>query len=194
MAEDTAELLRQLQIEQADFFGYSLGSAIALQLALDHPDLARKLVLASVSYDTSGLHPGLIEGIKSIQPEDMAGSPFYEEYKETAPRPEDWPRLVAKIQEFDSDLPSWTPETIRSLKAPVLLVFGDSDIVRLEHAVEMFRLLGGGVAGDVAGLPDSRLAVLPGTTHISVMHRAAWLAAMIDEFLNAPMPEGKQNV
>jgi hypothetical protein len=66
-----------------------------------------------------------------------------------------------------------------------MLVIGDSDIVQPEHTVEMFRLLGGGVAGDLAGLPRSRLAVLPGTTHITLVQRADWLSSMVAEFLDA---------
>jgi pimeloyl-ACP methyl ester carboxylesterase len=69
-----------------------------------------------------------------------------------------------------------------------LIVIGDSDIVRPEHAVEMFRLLGGGVFGDLAGLPQSQLAILPGTTHVSLPSRADLLLAIIPPFLDAPMP------
>jgi len=68
-------------------------------------------------------------------------------------------------------------------------VIGDSDIVRSEHAVEIFRMLGGGVMGDVAGLPRSQLAVLPGTSHIGLVDRAGWLASMVSEFLDAPVPQ-----
>ena len=75
-------------------------------------------------------------------------------------------------------------------KVPTLVMIGDSDVVRPEHAVQMFRLLGGGVAGDVAGLPHSQLAVLPGTTHVTLVDRADWLLSMITAFLDAPMPEG----
>jgi pimeloyl-ACP methyl ester carboxylesterase len=92
---------------------------------------------------------------------------------------------VAKIKRLDGDLPEWPAEQIRALAAPTLLVLGDSDIIRPEHAVEMFRLLGGGVAGDLTGLPACRLAILPGTTHTTIPQRAEWLAPMIDEFLNS---------
>jgi pimeloyl-ACP methyl ester carboxylesterase len=81
-------------------------------------------------------------------------------------------------------------EAIEAIMAPTLLIIGDSDIVRPEHAVEMFRLLGG-VAGDLAGLPNSQLAILPGTTHVTLVHRAEWLVSMIGEFLDAPMPEAE---
>jgi len=79
-------------------------------------------------------------------------------------------------------------EAIEAIKAPTLLIIGDSVIVRPEHAVEMFGLLGGGVAGDLAGLPNSQLAILPGTTHVTLVHRAECLVSMIGEFLDAPMP------
>jgi pimeloyl-ACP methyl ester carboxylesterase len=80
-------------------------------------------------------------------------------------------------------------EAIQSIKAPTLLIIGDSDIVRPEHAVEMFRLLGGGVPGDLIGLPKSQLAVLPGTTHVTVVDRSDLLNSMITEFLDSPIPE-----
>lgn len=190
-AEDTVALLRHLGIEQADVFGYSSGSAVAMQIAIEHPELVGKLVLASASYRLDGLHPGLLDGIQQLQPEHLAGTPFQEEYARIAPNPDDWPTLISKIKQMDADLPEWSPEDIQAIKAPTLLIIGDSDIVRPEHAVEMFRLLGGGVVGDIAGLPRSRLAVLPGTTHITLVHRGDWLSSMVGEFLDAPAPDAQ---
>jgi len=188
LAEDTAALLRHLGIGQADLFGYSLGAAVALQVALQHPELVRKLVVMSLTYNRDGFHPGLLEGIDNLKPEDLDGSPFQREYASIAPNPDDWPTLISKNKQLDHEFPGWPAEAVRSLQAPTLLVIGDSDIVRPEHAVEIFRLLGGGVAGDVAGLPRSQLAILPGTTHITVAYRGEWLASMINEFLDAPAP------
>jgi pimeloyl-ACP methyl ester carboxylesterase len=190
-AEDTVALLRHLGIEQADLFGYSSGSAVAMQIAIEHPELVGKLVIASASYRLDGLHPGLLDGIQQLQPEHLAGTPFQEEYARIAPNPDDWPTLISKIKQMDADLPEWSPEDIQAIKAPTLLIVGDSDIVRPEHAVEMFRLLGGGVVGDIAGLPRSRLAVLPGTTHITLVHRGDWLSSMVGEFLDAPAPDAE---
>jgi pimeloyl-ACP methyl ester carboxylesterase len=191
MAEDTAALLHQLAIETADFFGYSLGSEIALEIAMLHPDLVRKLVLASPAYRRDGVYSEIWEGIETSKVEDLAGSVFQAAYARTAPKPEDWPTLIAKNKQHDREFAGWPPEAIQSIKAPTLLIIGDSDIVRPEHAVELFRLLGGGVIGDIAGLPNVHLAVLPGTTHLTLVDRAEWLVSMITAFLDAPVPEAK---
>jgi pimeloyl-ACP methyl ester carboxylesterase len=195
MADDVAALLRHLGTEGADVFGYSMGGAVALQVAIRHPEVVRKLVVASASYTSEGAHPELLEMIPTITPEIFAGSPIEEEYLRLAPNPEDFPTLVAKLKRLDMEPFAWPQEDIRGITAPTLIIVGDSDAIRLEHAVELFRLLGGGVMGDLAGLPKSRLAVLPGTTHFippgsGVLDRADWLLSMIQAFLDAPMQEG----
>ncbi|MBX6342316.1 MAG: alpha/beta hydrolase [Thermomicrobiaceae bacterium] len=187
MADDTAALLRYLGVERADLFGYSLGAAIALEMGIRHGDLVRKLVLASVTYTADGLHPGLLAGLDQLQPEHLAGTPWQEEYARIAPRPADWPTLVAKVTDLNRRIADWPAEAVQAIQAPTMIVAGDSDIVRPEHAVEMFRLLGGGVPGDTVGLPQSRLAILPGTTHVTVVERADWLVPMVEEFLDAPL-------
>ena len=183
MADDTAALLQQLGFEKADLFGWSMGAGIALQIAIRHPEVVRKLVLASVTYNRNGFCPELLAGLETSKPEDLAGSPFQEEYERFAPKPQEWPRLFAKVNQLDREVQDWPPEVIQSIKAPTLLIIGDSDVVRPEHTVELFRLLGGGVAGDLVGLPRSQLAVLPGTTHVTLVDRADWLVSMITQFL-----------
>jgi pimeloyl-ACP methyl ester carboxylesterase len=192
MADDVAAALKQLGIPQADIFGYSMGAGVALQVALRHPDVLRKLVFMSATYTLSGVHPGLMEGLGEMKPEMMYGSPWHEEYMRIAPRPEDFARFFAKKTQMDQQTKDVPAEAIRAIKAPVLLIIGDSDLTRPEHAVEMFRLLGGGVFGDMPpGLPASQLAVLPGTSHVSIVSRADLLLPMIVPFLDAPMPEAK---
>ncbi|MET8253240.1 alpha/beta hydrolase [Micromonospora sp. NPDC005197] len=187
-AADVVELLDRLGVERADVFGWSMGSAVALRLGTDHAERVGRLVLASVSFDEDGLHPGLLDGIQDLQPEHLHGSEFHEEYLRTAPDPAGWATLVTKMKVLDANLPRWTPEQIRALAAPAMIVLADSDIVQPEHAVRMFRLLGGGVPGDLTGLPACRLAILPGTIHTTIPQRADWLAPMIDEFLAEPVP------
>lgn len=193
MADDTAALLRHNGIDNADFFGYSMGGAIALQLAISHPNLVRKLVFAGgVSYNRDAFYPELMAGFDQMKPEDLDGSEWQKAYARVAPNPENWHSLVAKNMEHDKGFVGWPPEAIQSIKVPTMLMIGDADIVRPEHVVEMFRLLGGGVPGDFYGVPPSRLAVLPGTTHVSLIDRADWLVSMLTDFLDAPMPEIKE--
>lgn len=194
MADDVAALIPHLGFERADVFGYSMGGGAALQVAIRHPEVVRRLVVASASHSSDHVHAELLEMIPSITPEVFAGSPFEEDYLRTAPNPGDFPTLVAKLKQLDMEPFAWPEEDVRGILAPTLLIVGDSDAIHLEHAVELFRLLGGGVMGDLAGLPKSQLAVLPGTTHFippgsGVLDRADWLLSMIPPFLDAPTPE-----
>jgi pimeloyl-ACP methyl ester carboxylesterase len=116
---------------------------------------------------------------------DLTGTPWHQAYVRVAPNPEQWPNLVAKNFELDRSFDGWTAEQIHAIDAPALLVIGDADIVRPEHTVEMFRLLGGGVNGDLGGTSRARLAVLPGTSHTGVIGRADWLGAMVLDFLQS---------
>lgn len=189
MADDVAVAIKQLDLQRADVFGYSMGAFVALQVVIRHPEVVRKLVLASVSYTRSGIHPGLMEGLGEMTPEMMFGSPWHDEYMKIAPHPEHFARLFAKKTEMDRQTKDLPDESIRAIKSPTLIIIGDSDLIRPEHAVEMFRLLGGGVFGDTpAGLPNSQLAILPGTSHVSVSDRTELLIPMITAFLDAPMP------
>ena len=193
MADDTAALARHLEIDDADVFGYSMGGGIALQLAIRHPDLVRRLVVASASFRSDAMHAAAVEMFPSITPELFKGSPIEEAYLRTAPNPDDFPKLVEKLVRLDTTPFAWSEDDIRSIAAPTLIVLGDSDGVRLEHAVELFRLRGGGVMGDLAGLPESQLAVLPGTAHYvppgsGLLDRADWLLGMLLPFLDASEP------
>jgi pimeloyl-ACP methyl ester carboxylesterase len=135
------------------------------------------------------MHAALLEMLPSTTPEMFAGSPIEESYLRLAPNPDDFPTLVRKLTQLDATPFHWSPDEIRSIVAPTQIIVGDSDAVRLEHAVELFGLLGGGVMGDLAGMPKSQLAVLPGTSHFmpagfGLLDRADWLLAMIRRFLH----------
>lgn len=189
MADDTAEAIKAFGLEAADVLGYSMGGSVALHTAIRHPEVVRKLVLMSVTYTLSGVHSGIMDGLGEMKPEMMHGSPWHDEYMRIAPHPENFATLFAKKNAMDRQLRDLPAESIQSIKAPTLLIIGDSDIVRPEHAVEFFRLLGGGVFGDMPpGLPDSQLAIVPGTSHVSIVDRAELLAPMINSFLDKPLP------
>jgi pimeloyl-ACP methyl ester carboxylesterase len=193
MADDTAALLRHLELEQADVVGYSMGGGAALQLAIRHPALVRRLVVISAGFRYDAMPPEAIAMFPSITPEMFAGSPMETEHQRLSPDPDGFPKLVEKLKTLDTTDFAWPEDDIRAIAAPTLIVLGDSDGVRLEHAVEFFKLRGGGVMGDLSGLPESQLAVLPGTTHFvppgsGVLDRAEWLRAMIPPFLDPPPP------
>jgi pimeloyl-ACP methyl ester carboxylesterase len=190
MADDTATLARQLGVENADVAGYSMGGAAALQVAIRHPELVCRLVVMSASFRFDGMPEVAREMFPTITPELFAGTPMEQAYLELAPRPEDFPRLVEKLTALDSTPFAWPDDEIRAIPAPTLIVLGDSDGITLEHAVEMFKLRGGGVMGDLAGMPQSQLAVLPGTSHFvppgcGLLDRADWLLPMLRPFLDA---------
>jgi pimeloyl-ACP methyl ester carboxylesterase len=184
MAEDVYALLGALGLSSVDLVGYSMGGGVALQLAMRHPEKVQRLVYAGgTSYRRDGLYPEIL-GDMSSAVDDLDGSVWHQAYVRSAPDPDAWPRLVRKVTNLDRTFEGWSRQDIQSLRRPALLVIGDSDIVRPEHTMEMFRLLGGGVIGDLAGLPASQLAVLPGTSHVGVLDRIDWMRSMISEFLD----------
>jgi pimeloyl-ACP methyl ester carboxylesterase len=185
LADDTAGVLQHLAIDAADVYGYSLGAGVALQLALRHPERVRKLVLVSGSYTSDGLYPEVLAGIEHISPELFNGTPWRAAYDRVAPNPDAFPALIQKMKQLDLTPFAWPKEAVQALVAPTLIVIGDSDGTRPEHAVELFRLRGGGRFGDLAGMPASQLAVLPGTHHVGILERADWLLAMVPPFLDA---------
>jgi len=193
MADDTAALLRFLGVTRADVFGFSMGGGVAWQLVIRHPDLVRKLIAGSSTYTRAHGYIEATGGLETtFSPEMFAGTPIEADYLRVAPHPEAFPSLVRKVQRLTMESEDIPADVIRAIAAPTMVIAGDADIIRPEGAVELFRLRGGGVPGDYVGLPAARLAILPGTTHMTAPTRTGWLRSMIAEFLDAPMPEGRQ--
>lgn len=175
-AEDIHALLKQLKIEKADFFGWSLGGAIALQIASKHPEMVRKVAVSGTALTTEGQIPDMKKNMASLTPE-MFPQEWKDEYAKKNPDPNGFPNLVAKIKQFAADSKPMKPEEIKAIQAPVLFLIGDADIVRLEHAAEVKRLL-----------PNVSVAVLPMTDHFAPVSRAEWVGPMVKAFLEAPLP------
>src|SRR6266699_1456061 len=198
MADDIAALIRHLGLDQADIFGCSLGGGVGLQTAIRHPEVVRKLALASTAFKLDGWYPEVLAGMASISVETFAGTPIHETYLKTSPRPEAWPAFVAKMRQLLSEDYDWA-EGVAALKTPILIMVGDADSLRLAHMLEFFGLLGGGKGdGDMNGLSPAQLAVLPATTHVGwappyhgIMTRTELLLPIITEFLDSPMPEAR---
>ncbi|WP_316812570.1 alpha/beta hydrolase [Pedobacter heparinus] len=187
LANDIIELLHVLNIPKTDIFGYSTGAGVALLMAIRRPDVVRKLILASVSYNSLGRHPDLST---LFNPEFMAqglkGSPYETEYLGTAPRPEDWPKQLAKVCAFEQEVQDWPAEEISAIIAPALIIAGDADIIQPEHTIALYKLFGGGSLGELS-MPTSQLAILPGTMHSALTQKTDLLMAMIPDFLDVAL-------
>ena len=185
MADDAAALMDTLGVAQADVFGYSMGGGVAYQLAIRHPEKVRRLAAASATYKTDAMYPELVAMISGITPEAFAGSPMEAEYKKLAPKPEDFPKLVAKLVKLDTTPQDWPVAAIKGIKAPTLVISADADVIRPEHSLELYRLRGGAPSPDFMSAPDVQLAVLPGTTHLGVMmERAGLVATFVIDFFD----------
>ena len=190
MADDVAAFMDAVGLARADVFGYSMGSIVGLQLAVRHPAKVNKLAAASVAYDVRGWQPEFIAAIPQMTVEMIVQMPFAEEYRKLAPNPNGFPELARKLIALEKEPMAWEAE-VRALKTPVLIISGDADVTTLEHSVAMFKLLGGGVMGDMGKpLPASRLAVLPATSHTAVINQVALLHGFIEPFLKGEIPKG----
>ncbi|MER5884059.1 alpha/beta hydrolase [Streptomyces sp. NPDC001941] len=188
LADDVAALLGHLDVPRADVLGYSKGGVVALWCAIRHPDAVRRLVAVSIPYKRDGWYPEVVAEMEAMGGPDTAealrATPLYETYARLAPRPEDWPVLVAKSAESMRQPFDWSAE-VSSVTAPTLLVYGDNDAVRPAHMVEFFGLLGGGhkdAGVDGSGRSAAGLAVLPGATHYDLMGHPA-LPGVVNRFL-----------
>jgi pimeloyl-ACP methyl ester carboxylesterase len=173
MGDDMAALVRALGFERVDALGYSAGGKVAFRLAVQHPEVVGKLVLASVPYADTGFHADIRAQQNGITREGAAmlmRTPLYDAYKAVAPRVEDFPEFVARMGEAIRKPFDWS-EDVKTLKPTTLLVYGDSDMFEPEHIMRFYQLLGGGLRDggwDGAGMVRHRLAILPGVTHYTL--------------------------
>ena len=191
LADDVAAFMDAVGLEQADVFGYSMGAEAGLQLAIRHPGKVDKLVFASGAYDIKGWQPAFLEFIPQMNVEMFSEMPaLVEEYKKLAANPDGFPALAEKLIQLEKEPMAWEAD-VKALKIPVLIIAGDADVATLEHTVAMFRLLDGGVMGDMGEkLPESRLAIMPATSHTAVITQVDLLIAFIEPFLKGETPKG----
>ena len=185
MADDVSALLKYLKVESADILGYSLGGMVAWQMAIRHPESVKKLVIISAVYKYEGWSPETRDVFPKITPELFNGSPMKIEYDSVAPDPKHWTQFVNKMKQFITTPYDFTADKIKNIKSPTLIITGDGDGVLPEHAVEMFRLRNGKYMVDFGPIPDTQLAIFPGTSHISIMMQTKWLLSIVPAFLDA---------
>ncbi len=181
-ADDVAALLEYLKIPRADLIGYSMGGGVAMQVAVRHPDKVRRAVIISSTFSSDGMVPGAADAIAGITAEAFEGSPIESEYKRLSPTPDSFAKFVRRVVSDPRDL---TADQLRSTTAPMFFIHGDADGILLQHVAEMFRLKGGETHGDMGPRTASRLAILPNTTHVTLMERMANIVPMVNDFLDA---------
>jgi pimeloyl-ACP methyl ester carboxylesterase len=191
LASDVVGLLRHLDIDQADVFGFSVGGAVALHLAIKRPELVRRLVVSSVSFHPDGDRPVNGEAMEAVTVDAIAGTPMEQDYRVKSPNPDKLQDLLDKLGQFDAGFTGWADADIQGIAAPTLITVGDCDAVWLDHMVRFLRLRGGDVNGDLVGVPASQLAVFPGTTHFFGLAKTELVLGAVLSFLDAPLSEGR---
>jgi pimeloyl-ACP methyl ester carboxylesterase len=189
LATDVVGLLQHLGVGPVDVFGFSVGGAVATELAVRYPELVRKAVISSSSFSKGGDRGENTEAVAEMTVEMIAGTPMEQDYVAKSPHPEKLQQLLDKLGQFDQYFEGWTEDEIQGIAAPTLITVGDCDMVKLEHAIRFLQLRGGDVNGDFVGVPASQLAVLPGTTHFFGLSRPSLVLELVVPFLDAPMPD-----
>jgi len=193
IGRDLAVVIQKLGLKQVDAMGYSFGGGVAMQLAFQHPSLVRKLVVLSAPFTNTGFYPEMLPqqaAVGAAMFEQMKQSPMYTGYAAIAPRPQEFPKLLDAMGELMRTSYDWS-EQVKQLTMPVLLVFGDADMIPPEHIVAFYKLLGGGQrdAGWMReNISKNRLAILPNVTHYESGAAASALVPVVVPFLDATGP------
>ena len=185
LADDVAALLDYLKIPRADLIGYSLGGGVAMQCAIRHPQHVRKVVSISAPFRLDGLVKEALDAFPTLTAETFKGSPIETEYKKLSPTPNEFPNFVRRVIAMDLKPYDFGADKLKATKAPIFFIHGDADGTRLDHIAEMFRLKGDEIFGDLRPRSASRLAILPNTTHVTLMERMPIIVPMVNDFFDA---------
>ena len=185
LADDVAGLLDHLKIPRVDLIGYSMGGGVAMQCAIRHPDKVRKVVVISSMFRRDGMVTEALDVFPKLSADAFKDSPIEIEYKKLSQTPDDFPKFVKRLVATAAKGHDLGADKLKATTAPMFFIHGDADGIRLEHIEEMFRLKGGGTHGDLGPRSASRLAILPDTTHVTLMQRMAIIVPMMNDFLDA---------
>jgi pimeloyl-ACP methyl ester carboxylesterase len=185
LADDIAALLDYLKIGKADIVGYSMGAGVALNMAIRHPDNVRKVVSISGVFRDNGWVQEALDAYPHFTADAFKGSPIEADYQRLSPTPHEFPNFVKRAISMDLKHYDFGADKLEATAAPIFFIHGDADGVRLEHIAEMYRLKGGEIMGDMRPRSASRLAVLPDTTHVTLMQKIDVIAPMITDFLDS---------
>jgi pimeloyl-ACP methyl ester carboxylesterase len=192
-ADDAAALLRALEVQRADVMGYSQGGGVALQLSIRHSSLVSKLVSMSATFRKDGWYPSVFEAIGGLSAEAFAGTPVEKAFKEHTPDANAFDAYLEKMKVLNINDQDISDEEMRSISAKTMVIVGDADGVKLEHALAMFKLRGGGdeeaaASGVLQKVPAARLVVVPAMSHIGISGQSELLAPMVSAFFDDVPP------
>jgi pimeloyl-ACP methyl ester carboxylesterase len=175
-SEDVVALLRHLDIERADFFGESYGAAVATMIAVRHPKLVRRIVTYGGTFGPGkDAHDHAMLRFDSAPTPDADAFQFQKQsYRRVAPHPDDWPKLWQKAVSIRWE--GFSRDELLGITAPTLVAVGDHDFVRVEHALETFRLI-----------PFAELAVIPDAGHFALYSEPEKLQQVVLHFLKKPV-------
>ena len=182
-----------MEVERADVMGYSQGGGVALQLALRHPSLVDKLVSMSATFRKVGWYPSVFESIAGLSAQAFAGTPVGEAFRKHTADPEAFDAYIEKMRVLNLEDQNISDAQMRSISAKTMVIVGDADGVKPEHALAMFELRGGGdeeaaATGTLEKVPAARLVILPATSHIGISGESAVLVPMVRAFLDDVTP------
>ncbi len=180
MARDTSAVLTHLQVASAHFVGHSLGALVSFGVAISHPEQVASITAIGATYTFDDMLPELVKLQRDPTHEPSADlipllpttdefAAWTESFRRAAPDPDAFEDILGRLNVMLAQWPGWPRVDIAALSTPLLLVIGDNDFVRIDRAAEAARLI-----------PDAQLAVLPGTTHMSIVRRGAWLVPLIE--------------
>lgn len=191
--DDAAALLHALDVDRADVMGYSQGGGVALQLALRHPQLVSKLITLSATYRQDGWYPSVLDALEGLSGDLFADTPVGEAFRQHDADPTAFDAYIEKMRVLNIEDQNISDEEMRSIHATTMVIVGDADGVKPEHAVAMFTLRGGGdeqaaASGVISKVPHARLVILPATSHISISSAVHVLEPMVTAFLDDVPP------
>lgn len=196
-ADDAAALLRALEVERADVMGYSQGGGVALQFAIRHPALVGKLVSMSATFRRDGWYPSVFEAMAGLTAQAFAGTSIENSFRDHTPGAAAFGSYIEKMKNLNINDQNLSDDAMRSISAKTMVIVGDADGVRPEHALEMFTLRGGGdveaaASGELTAVPAARLLVAPATSHIGLSGELDLLVPLVTAFLDDVPPNRPQ--
>jgi pimeloyl-ACP methyl ester carboxylesterase len=169
-ADDVATLLKQLNISKASILGFSNGGTTAMQIAIRHPEMVDKLVIASGAYQREGFIPGFFEGMQHASLENMP-LPLQDAFLKINPDSAALLNMFTKDRDRMIAFKDWSDNNLKSITASALIINGDKDVITNEHVVKMSKLI-----------PNAELMILPG-------EHGAYLGEICTSVPNSKLPE-----